>query len=167
MHLLNMRSWLVGSALFVASIGVSHAQPDLNGDFDGRYAELSAAMLDKDSTKLGQLLTPEFETTDLNGKTSGRSEVLARLANMQAEDSFKPSIKVLSVKLAGNSAAVESQMSADITQADQSGAQITLNVAVVADDTWIKHADTWLLQKTVQKGLIVSRDGEVVYRHGK
>lgn len=167
MHFSNMRSWLVGGALVVASIGVSHAQDNQTGDFDSRYAELSAAMLNKDSAKLGQLLTPEFETTDLKGKIAGKAEVLARLGDMPGDDSFRPSMKVLSVRLAGDSASVESQMSADVKQTDPNGAELTLNIAVVAEDTWIKYASSWLMQKSVQKELIVSCDGQVLHRQGR
>ncbi len=167
MHFSNMRSWLVGGALVVASIGVSHAQDNQTGDFDSRYAELSAAMLNKDSAKLGQLLTPEFETTDLKGKIAGKAEVLARLEDRPGDETFKPAMKVLSVRLAGDSASVESQMSADVKQTDPDGAEITFNVAVVAEDTWIKRAGTWLMQKSVQKELIVSHEGQVVHRQGR
>ncbi len=167
MHFLNMRSWLIGGALIVASAGPSHAQESPTGDFDGRYAELSTAMLKKDSAKLGQLLTPEFETTDLKGKISSKAEVLARLEDRPGDDTFRPSMKVLSVRLTGDSASIDSQMSADVKQTDPDGTEITFNVAVVAEDTWIKRAGTWLMQKSMQRELIVSHDGQVVHRQGR
>ena len=55
----NLQGLFAGGAMIVAVAGVAHAQ-DANAGFESRYAELTAAMLAKDSAKLSTLLAPEF-----------------------------------------------------------------------------------------------------------
>ena len=83
---------------------------------------------------------------------------------MPGGQDIKPQTKVLAVKLAGDGAMVESQMTVQIKRPDQSGQEMALDIAISANDTWVQRGGTWMLQKTVQKEMTVSRDGEVVFR---
>lgn len=163
MRLSNMRGWIAAGTMIVAVASVAHAQ-DANAGFESRYAELTAAMLGKDSAKLSTILAPEFVSTDIRGETHNRAEALARMGQMPGGQDIKPQTKVLSAKLTADSAAVESQMTVQIKRPDQNGQEMALDIAIKADDTWVQRGGTWLLQKTVQKEMIVSRDGEVVFR---
>ena len=159
----SMQGWIAGGAMIVAAASVAHAQ-DAQAGFESRYAELTAAMLGKDSAKLGTILAPEFESTDIRGETHNRAEALERMGQMPGGQDIKPQTKVLSVKLAGDSAAVESQMTVQIKRPDQNGREMALDIAVNANDTWVQRGGVWMLQKTVQKEMTVSRGGEVVFR---
>lgn len=159
----DLHGLVAGGAMIVAVAGAAHAQ-DANAGFESRYAELTAAMLSKDSAKLSTILAPEFESTDVRGETHNRAEALARMGQMPGGQDVKPQTKVLSVKVAGDTAAVESQMTVQIKRPDQSGQEMALDIAIKANDTWVQRGGTWMLQKTVQKEMTVSRDGEVVFR---
>lgn len=162
----GIHGWLAGGAMIIATATAALAQ-DANSAFDARYAELATAMLAKDSAKLTTILAPEFESTDLRGDTHNRAEALARMAQMPDGADFKPQTKVLSTKVSGDAAAVESQMTVQIKRPDQDGKEMALDIAITADDLWVQRGGAWLLQKTVQKEMTVSRDGEVVFRQAK
>lgn len=161
----TMRHWLAGGAMIVAVAGAAHAQEDQKAAFEARYAEFTAAMMAKDGTKLGAMLAPDFESTDIRGETHNRAESIDNLAKMPPEMAdIKPVTKVLSVKQTGDTAAVESQMTMQLKRPDPSGEEMTLDIAVTGADTWIQRGGVWLLQKSVQKEMTVSKDGEVVFK---
>jgi Domain of unknown function (DUF4440) len=161
----TMRHWLAGGAMVVAMAGVAHAQEDPKVAFEARYTEMTGAMLSKDAVKLGAVLAPEFESTDIRGETHTRAQMIENLAKMPPEMAqMKPSTKVVSVKQTGDTAAVESQMTIQIKRPDESGQEITLDIAMTGADTWVQRGGVWLLQKSVQKEMTVSKDGEVVFK---
>lgn len=161
----TMRHWLAGGVMVVAVASSAYAQEDPKVAFEARYAELSGAMLGKDSAKVGAILAPEFESTDIRGDTHTRADSLARMADMPPEMAqMKPVTKVLSVKQSGDVAAVESQMTLQMKRPDENGAEMTLDIAMTANDTWVQRGGVWLLQKSVQKEMSVSKDGEVVFK---
>lgn len=160
-----MRPMLAGGLVAVALVGSVQAQEDPKAAFEARYTEMRNAMLAKDRAATEKLLAPDYQSTDIRGETHNRSDVLDRLANLPPEmANMKPETKVLTIKLSGDSAAVDSQMTMQMKRPDESGAEMTLDIAVVAADTWVNRGGTWLLQKSVQKELTVSKDGEVVFR---
>ncbi len=161
----TMRHWLAGGAMVVAVAGVAHAQEDPKLAFEARYTEMTGAMMSKDAAKLGAMLAPDFETTDIRGETHNRAQMIENLAKLPPEMAqMKPTSKVISVKQTGDTAAVESQMTMQIKRPDESGNEITLDIAMTADDTWVQRGGAWLLQKSVQKEMTVSKDGEVVFK---
>lgn len=161
----TMRHWLAGGAMVVATAGAAYAQEDPKAVFEARYAELSTAMLGKDAGKVGSILAPEFESTDIRGETHTRADSLEQMGKMPAGmENMKPVTKVLSVKQNGDTATVESQMTMQLKRPDENGEEVTLDIAVTANDVWIQRGGTWLLQKSIQKELSVSKDGEVVFR---
>jgi hypothetical protein len=161
----TMRGWLAGGVLMVAVAGSAYAQEDPKLALEGRYAELSAAMLGKDAAKAGAIMAPDFEATDIRGETRNRAESLAQLDQMPpGMENMKPETKVLSVKLNGDSAAVDSQVTMQMKRPDETGAEMTLDIAMTSVDTWVQRGGVWLLQKSVQKEMSVSKDGEVVFR---
>ena len=161
----TMRHWLAGGAMVVAVAGAAYAQEDPKVAFEARDSELSAAMLGKDGAKVGAILAPDFQSTDIRGDTHTRADSLARMADMPPEMAqMKPVTKVLSVKQSGDTAAVESQMTMQMKRPDESGTEVTLDIAMSANDTWVQRGSVWLLQKSVQKEMSVSKDGEVMFK---
>lgn len=159
-----MQGVLAGSAMVVAMASVAQAQDDAMAAFEARYTELRTAMIARDSAKVGAVLAPEYESTDIRGETHSRSEVLERLGQMPGGSDAKPQTRVIAAKLNGESAAVDSEMTVQMKRPDEKGEEMTLDITVKADDTWVQRGGAWLLQKTVQKEMIVARNGEVVFR---
>lgn len=163
----TMRHWLAGGAMIVAVAGAAQAQEDPSAALNARYAEFTAALLGKDSAKLGTILAPEYQATDIRGETRNRADLLARVGQMQVPPEMKPQTKVLSVKLDGTTAAVESQTLLQIQRPDENGKDVKLDIAITAQDTWVQRDGVWLFQKSVQQEMAISKDGEVVFRQAK
>jgi Domain of unknown function (DUF4440) len=160
-----MRPMLAGGLVAVALVGSVQAQEDPKAAFEARYAEMSTAMLAKDRAATEKLLAPDYQSTDIRGDAHNRAEVLDKLADLPPElANAKPETKVLTAKVTGDSAAVDSQMTMQMKRPDENGEEMTLDIAIVSADTWVNRGGTWLLQKSVQKELTVSKDGEVVFR---
>lgn len=159
-----MQGALAGSAMIVAVAGAALAQDDAKAAFEARYTELRTAMVGRDTDKVGAVLAPDYQSTDMRGETHSRSEVLERLGQMPGGSDAKPQTRVIGVKLNGESAAVDSEMSVQMKRPDEKGEEMTLDITVKADDTWVQRGGAWLLQKTVQKEMVVARNGEVVFR---
>jgi hypothetical protein len=160
----TIRQWLAGGVLVVAAAGAAYAQTDPKVAFEARYAELTTAMLGKDTAKAGAIMAPEFESTDIRGETHTRTEALERMGQMPAEMAeVKPQTKVVAVKMNGDTAAVDSQMSMQMERPDDTGKTAKLEITMLASDTWVQRGGVWLLQKSVQKDMSISKDGEVVF----
>jgi hypothetical protein len=160
-----MRPMLAGGLVAVALVGSVQAQEDPKAAFDARYTQMRDAMVAKDRAATEKMLAPEYESTDIRGDVHNRAEVLDQFAKLPPElANAKPETKVLTVKVTGDSAAVDSQMTMQMKRPDENGEEMTLDIAVVSADTWVNRGGTWLLQKSVQKELTVSKDGDVVFR---
>ncbi len=160
-----MRPLLAGGLVAIAVAGSVQAQEDPKAAFEVRYTEMRNAMMAKDRAATEKLLAPDYQSTDIRGDVHNRTEVLDKLAQLPPEmANAKPETKVLSVKVTGDTAAVDSQMTMQMKRPDESGAEMTLDIAVVSADIWVNRGGTWLLQKSVQKELTVSKDGEIVFR---
>lgn len=160
-----MRGFLAGGVMAVAVASAAYAQTDPKAVFEARYTELSTAMLAKDSAKVGAMVTADYESTDIRGDVHNRAAMLEQMGKMPpGMENMKPETKVLNVKMSGDSAAVDSQMNLQMKRPDEEGKEMTLDIAIVSADTWVNQGGVWLLKKSVQKELTVSRDGEVVFR---
>ncbi|MBN8501205.1 MAG: nuclear transport factor 2 family protein [Sphingomonadales bacterium] len=161
----TMRHWLAGGAMIVAIAGSAQAQQDPKAMFEARYAEMTAAMMAKDTTKVGALLASDYESTDIRGETHNRADSLEKLSQMPPEMAeLKPQTKVVNVKLNGDSAAVDAEMTLQMKRPDETGTEVTLDIRMVSADVWVQRGGIWQLQKSVQKEMSVSKDGEVVFR---
>ncbi|HOB14795.1 MAG TPA: nuclear transport factor 2 family protein [Novosphingobium sp.] len=158
----TMRHWLAGGAIAVAIVGSAQAQQDPNAMFEARYTELRTAMLGGDKATVEKILAPEYEATDIRGETHQRAMVLERLGQLP-EGMEQPQGKVLTVKVNGDSAAVESQMTMHMKRTGDDGAEMALEIVIVSDDQWVQRGGAWLLKSSVQKDISVSKDGEVVF----
>lgn len=160
-----MRPLLAGGFVAVALVGSVQAQEDPKAAFEARYTAMSTAMLAKDRVATEALLAADYESTDIRGEVHNRADVLDRLAQLPPEmANMKPETKVLTVKISGDTAAVDSQMNLQMKRPDENGEEMTLDIAVVSADTWVNRGGAWLLQKSVQKEMTVSKDGEIVFR---
>ena len=163
----GMRGWLAGGAMIVALATTAQAQQDPKALFDARYGEINAAMIAKDAQKLGALLAPEYQSTDIRGETRTRAEVLERMGMIPAGVDLRPETHAEAVTLDGDRATVTSKMTAQVERPDDKGGTMKLDIAVTAADTWVQRGGAWLLQNSVHQELAVSRDGEVVFRQAK
>ena len=76
---------------------------------------------------------------------------------------MKPKVSILSATITGTSATVSNQMDMHMSRAMEDGTTAQLDVTVISEDTWVQRGGVWLMVKSVQKDLSVSKDGEVVF----
>jgi Domain of unknown function (DUF4440) len=160
----TMRTWLAGGAIVMAVASAAYAQDDPRAMFEARYTQLRTALFAKDGAAASAILAADYESTDIRGETRTRAQVLERLGDMPPGlENAKPESKVLKVSVSGDSAAIESQMTLSVKRPGDDGTEMQLGITVVSDDTWVQRGGAWLLQKSVQKDLSVSKDGEIVF----
>ncbi|HEX4848679.1 MAG TPA: nuclear transport factor 2 family protein [Novosphingobium sp.] len=161
----TMRPWLAGGAMIVAVAGAAQAQEDPKAAFEARYVELRDAMMGNNKAAAERLLAADYEIIDIRGETRGRAEVMERMGQMPpGMENVKPESKVLKVTVKGDTANVESQMTMQMKRPDENGEEMLLDIAVISDDVWVQRGGAWVLQRSTQKELTVSRNGEVVFR---
>lgn len=154
-------SLLVAALAPVAIVAPAAAQ-DAKAVLTPRYAELHAATDARDSAAVAKLLIPEYEMIDIRGDSHPMAEVADMMAKMPQDPNMKPKYAILSAEIAGTTATVRQQMDMSMSRAMEDGTTAQIGVTMISEDTWVQRGGIWLLAKTVQKDLSVSKDGEVV-----
>ncbi|MEQ1543039.1 MAG: nuclear transport factor 2 family protein [Novosphingobium sp.] len=157
---------LAGVLATVSLVAPAQAQDDAKSQFQARYTELRTAMEAHDSAAVGKILAPDYTMTDMRGQVHPAAEVLERMAKMPAGAGRKGETTVLSATVTGDSASVEQQLSGSMKRAGDDGEEHTMEMQAKSKDTWVKRGDAWLLQTSVQVGVVIKRDGEEFFREG-
>ena len=153
-----------GALVAVAIAGSAAAQEDPNAAFHARYDSYRAAMAAKDSAKVSAILAPGFQMTDIQGNTHDASGIATLMERMPAAMSQNSKTTVLEVTVTGDSAAVKQVLAAAMVRPGPDGNEMKMEMSVTSNDTWVKSGDAWLLKASVQKDLVVKRDGEVFFK---
>lgn len=155
-------SLLAGAMATVAIVAPAFAQ-DAKAVFEPLYAQMNAATEARDMATLAKIMAPEFEMTDIRGDTHTMAEMHDMMAAMPKDPAMKPKVSILSATITGTSATVSNQMDMHMSRAMEDGTTAQLDVTVISEDTWVQRGGVWLMVKSVQKDLSVSKDGEVVF----
>ena len=159
-------SWL-GGAVAVALATAATAQDDPAALFQTRYDAFRSAVIGQDQAALGTILAPGYTLIDIQGETRDAATITATMARMGsagAGGERTMTMTVLGATITGSAATVKQQLSAAGKRAGPDGAEMTIEMQIVSDDTWIKAGEAWLLKSSVQKELVVKRDGEVFFK---
>ena len=160
----NIAHVLTGAVAVVALASGAQAQTDPKAAFQARYGELRTAMQAKDAAAVGKILAPDYQMTDIQGGTHDAAEVSQMLQRAPAADpERKTETTVLNATVAGNTATVQQQMMISGKRADPDGAEHSMEVQILSDDSWVKSGDAWVLKSSLQKELTVKKDGEVFF----
>ena len=155
-------SLLAGAMATVAIVAPAFAQ-DAKEVLAPRYAELHAASDARDLAAMGKLMAPEYEMIDIRGDSHTMAEMADMMAKMPQDPNMKPKYAILTAAITGTSATVKQQMDLTMSREMEDGTTAELDVTVISEDSWVQQGGVWLLNKTVQKDLSVSKDGEVVF----
>jgi ketosteroid isomerase-like protein len=162
---MRMNFWLGGAvAVAIASATAAAAQDDAKALFQARYDTFRSAMAAKDAAAAGAVLAPGYSMTDIRGETRDASGLQAMMAQMPPGLSENSKTTVLEATVTGDSAAVKQELAAAMKRPGPDGNEMNLELSVVSNDTWVKIGDAWLLKTSVQKDLVVKRDGEVFFK---
>ena len=156
-------SLLAGALAAVVLVAPAVAQQDAKAVFEPLYAQMNTATEARDMATLAKIMAPEFEMTDIRGDTQTMAEMQGMMAAMPKDPAMKPKYAILSATITGASATVRNQMDMHLSRAMEDGTTAQLDVTVISEDTWVQRGGVWLMVKSVQKDLSVSKDGEVVF----
>ena len=156
--------WL-GGIVALAMATVAAAQEDPKALFQARYDAFRSAAIAQDQAALGAILAPGYTLTDIQGETRDAAMITGMMARMGGAGCERTlTTTVLEAAINGNTATVKQQLSAGGKRTGPDGKEMTMEMQVVSDDTWIKSGEAWLLKSSVQKDIVVKRDGEVFFK---
>ncbi|WP_309750994.1 nuclear transport factor 2 family protein [Novosphingobium sp.] len=155
-------SLLAGAMATVAIVAPAFAQ-DAKAVFEPRYAELHKASEARDFAAAAKLMTPAYEMVDIRGDSHTMSEMQDMMGQMPQDPNMKPKYEIVSATISGTTATVQNKMEMHMSRPMEDGTTAELDVTVISEDSWVQQGGVWLLNKTVQKDLSVSKDGEVVF----
>lgn len=163
---------LIAPAFAIVALSApAAAQEDAKAAFQARYAELRSAMESQDAAKVGALITPDYQMTDVNGQVRDFAAVMERMNKMRQAGGGgaqrTSNTTVISATIAGDVATVEQKLEAGGKRMGDDGEEHTMEMIVLSTDTWVKKGDAWLLRKSDQKDMTIKRDGEEFIHQAK
>lgn len=160
---MRVSTWL-GAFAAVAIASSATAQQDPKALFQARYDAFRTAMAAQDQAAVGAILAPGYTMTDIQGEVRDAAAVSAMLQRMPAGMGREATTTVLEANVTGETAAVKQQLAAKATRPGPDGTDMTMELEVVSNDTWVKTGEAWLLKASVQKDITVKRNGEVFFK---
>jgi hypothetical protein len=127
-----------------------------------RYAELKTAMAERDSKTLSALLTPDFVSEDISGKTTSAEEMLKELAALPKDTGKVTETTLVSIKPQGDLAIVEQRYHMTTTKTLPDGNKQAIDLMTLSTDTWAHAGDKWLMKRTITNQIDYSVDGKPV-----
>ncbi|MFM6950320.1 MAG: nuclear transport factor 2 family protein [Novosphingobium sp.] len=153
-----------GAIVAVAIAGSAAAQEDPKALFQARYDTFRSAMAAQDQAAVGAILAPGYTMTDIQGEVRDAAAVAQMMQRMPAALGRDAKTTVLEAAVTGSTAAVKQQLAAKATRPSPDGKEMTMEFEVTSNDTWVKNGDAWQLKASVQKDVVVKRDGEVFFK---
>ena len=153
-----------GAVVAVAIAGSAAAQEDPKTLFQGRYDAFRSAMAAQDQAAVSAILAPGYTLTDIQGEVRDASAVAAMMQRMPAGMGRDAKTTVLEATIAGDSATVKQQLVGKANRPGPDGNEMALEFEVTSNDTWVKNGASWQLKTSVQKDLVVKRNGEVFFK---
>lgn len=166
---MRITSWL-GGIVAVALATSAAAQEDPKAVFQARYDAFRGAVMAQDQAALGTILAPDYTLVDIQGETRDAAMItgmMARMGSTGAGGERTMTTTVLDAAVNGGTALVKQQLSAAGKRAGPDGKEMSMEMQILSDDTWVKTGEAWLLKSSVQKELVVKRDGEVFFKQSK
>lgn len=153
-----------GAIVAAAIASSAAAQEDPKALFQARYDTFRTAMAAQDQAAVSSILAPGYTMTDIQGEVRDAAGVATLMQRMPGSMGRDAKTTVLDATVTGDSAAVKQQLAAKATRPGPDGNDMTMEFEVTSNDTWVKNGDTWQLKASIQKDLIVKRNGEVFFK---
>lgn len=153
-----------GALAAVAIAGSAAAQEDPKALFQNRYDAFRSAMAAQDQAAVSAILAPGYTMTDIQGEVRDASALAAMMQRMPAAMGRDAKTIVLEASVSGDTAAVKQQLVAKASRPGPDGKEMTMEFEVTSNDTWVNNGAAWLLKASVQKDVVVKRDGEVFFK---
>jgi ketosteroid isomerase-like protein len=163
-HPLRAALWAgaLAFALLVPPVCIASAEPALKAVFQGRYADMKAAMAAHDANAIAALLSPDFISVDVSGKGEAAAKMIADVNALKPDSNKTSQTTILSVADDGATATVRQRYDMHTVKAGMDGVAHEIDLAALSTDTWVKDKGAWLLSRTETNELTYSIDGKIV-----
>jgi hypothetical protein len=152
-----LAAWGAGAALGQDGNGA------LRAVLEARYAALKTAMAERDPQAISVVLTADFVSEDLGGKTVTAAEMVEQLKGLPKDPGNASETTLVSIQAEGDVATVEQRYRHKTTKAGAAGAPPQeLEVETLSTDTWIRADGVWRIRRTVTKQLDLKVDGRLI-----
>jgi hypothetical protein len=138
------------------------AQPNLKEILQERYAAMKAAMADRDTSAMAGLLSSDFISIDITGKTETADQMIAGVNGLTPDPNKTSSTTLISMIQVGGTATVEQRHEMHSLKSGPDRIFHQVELVTLSTDMWIELKDVWLISKTMTDDLTYSVDGKVV-----
>jgi len=149
------------SMLLICSASAS-SSAQAGSEFDACYMALRIAMDSRDPTAIRAMLTDDFRSVDISGKSEMADEMIGQLAAVPFDPSRPRKTTVISVAKNGPLSQVVQGYATRLKKIGSDGAIHELSINARSNDTWRQVAGKWLLAKTVTRAMSVTLDGAII-----
>ncbi len=130
--------------------------------FEGKYAEMRAAMETRDPQKVMALLSTDFVSIDIQGNKEDGQRMAAEVGELLRDSTKKSETTVLSVDIKENKAVVRQQYHLSKKRIEKSGEIKPIELTTISQDEWIKRDGKWFVSKTETKMMDYKVSGKTV-----
>ncbi len=155
--------FLVLSVACVSAGSIAGSADDsLRAALQARYADMKAAMAAHDAAALAAILAPDFVSVDVSGQSKGASQVIADVNALKPDPNKTSETILISITPGANAVTVEQRYDMKTVRTAADGTQHPMELVALSTDSWVKPAETWLMQRTVTNELSFFSDGQLV-----
>lgn len=133
----------------------------LKGVFEGRYAAMKSAMADRNPKAIAALLSPDFASEDVSGKTETSEQMIRQVCALPRDPNKISATTVLSVQIAGETASVMQRYHMSTTKATDGAVKQAVELDTLSSDIWVKSNGVWLLRRTATNQLDYKINGRL------
>ena len=159
----SSRSTLIAFLLVISCSGVraedAHASKHA---FEKLYAELKAAMGQRDDKAILALLAPGFESEDVSGKVESAEQMLADLSNVPKDANRKSQTTLLTVNATAKVATVTQRYHMTKIKTVPGGKSTSSELTAVSTDTWQRIGGAWRMSHTVTRQMDYAVNGQTL-----
>ena len=130
--------------------------------FEKLYAELKAAMNQRDDKAVLALLTPGFESEDVSGKVESVEQMLADLSNVPKDANKKSQTTLLTVDATAEVATVTQRYHMTTIKTVPGGKSTSSELTAVSTDTWQHIGGAWRMSRTVTRQMDYVVNGQTI-----
>lgn len=153
---------LIAAAAVAAQPAFAEDPSPANVTFTALYAKLKAAMAERNASAISAVLTPDFVTEDVSGKTETGPQMITELSKLPADPARKSETTVMSADIEGDTANVVQRYHSSLAKAGSDGQTTVTDIDTESKDTWKLIGGAWHLSRTVTETLEYRINGKLL-----
>ena len=153
---------LIVAAAFAAPSAFAQASSPANVKFNDLYAKLKAAMAERNTSAISAMLTPDFISEDVSGKTETGEQMMTELSKVPADPARKSETTVISADIKGDTANIVQRYHSSLAKPGSDGQAKVTDIDTESQDTWKLIGGVWHLSRTVTETLEYRVNGKLL-----